>query len=146
MKVTVTQLCPTLVIPWTVAHQAPLPMEFSRQDIGMGNHSLLQGIFLTQGSNQGLLHCKQILYCLSPQGSSRLQMAVSSSSLMVWPKKRVYQIFILQSQSSIFSWILFILLVSLTHFSSKIKQMLHKMSFAFFISPFLTHIYRTGQG
>ena len=122
--------------PWTVAHQAPLPMEFSRQDTGMSSHSLLQGIFLTQGSNQGLLHCKQILYYLSPQGSSRLEMVVSSSSPMVWPKKRVYQIFILQLQSSIFSWILFILLVSLTHFSSKIKQMLHKMSFSFFISPF----------
>ena len=31
---------------------------------------LLQGIFLTQGSNPGLLHCRQILYHLSHQGSS----------------------------------------------------------------------------
>ena len=29
------------------------------------NHSLLQGIFPTQGSNPGLLHCRQILYQLS---------------------------------------------------------------------------------
>ena len=35
----------------------------------MGCHSLLQGIFLTQGSNLGLLHCRQILYPLSHQGS-----------------------------------------------------------------------------
>ena len=28
----------------------------------MGSHSVLQGIFLTQGSNLGLLHCRQILY------------------------------------------------------------------------------------
>ena len=28
-------------------------------------HSLLQEIFLTQGSNLGLLHCRQILYHLS---------------------------------------------------------------------------------
>ena len=28
----------------------------------MGNHFFLQGIFLTQGSNTGLLHCRQILY------------------------------------------------------------------------------------
>ena len=34
----------------------------------MGSHSLLQGIFLTQGSNPCLLHCRQILYCLSHQG------------------------------------------------------------------------------
>jgi len=32
-------------------------------------HSLLQGIFLTQGSNSGLLHCRRILYHLSHQGS-----------------------------------------------------------------------------
>ena len=31
--------------------------------------SLLQGIFTTQGLNPGLLHCRQILYHLSPQGS-----------------------------------------------------------------------------
>ena len=32
-------------------------------------HILLQGIFLTQGSKPGLLHCRQILYYLSHQGS-----------------------------------------------------------------------------
>ena len=31
--------------------------------------SLLRGIFPTQGSNPGLPHCRQILYCLSHQGS-----------------------------------------------------------------------------
>ena len=35
----------------------------------MGGHFLLQGIFLTQGLNPGLLHCRQILYHLSSQGS-----------------------------------------------------------------------------
>ena len=34
-----------------------------------GVHSLLQGILPTQGSNPGLLHCRQILYCLSHQES-----------------------------------------------------------------------------
>ena len=38
---------------------------------GVGNLSLLQGIFLTQESNWGLLHCRRILYQLSYQGSSR---------------------------------------------------------------------------
>ena len=38
-------------IPWTAAHQAPLSMGFSRQEAGVGCHFLLQGIFLTQGSN-----------------------------------------------------------------------------------------------
>ena len=35
----------------------------------VGSHSLLQRIFLSQGSNPGLLYCRQILYCLSHQGA-----------------------------------------------------------------------------
>ena len=35
----------------------------------MGSHFLLQGIFPIQGLNPGLLHCRQILYHLSHQGS-----------------------------------------------------------------------------
>ena len=37
----------------------------------MGCHFLLQSIFPTQGSNSGLLHCRQTLYRLSHQGSPR---------------------------------------------------------------------------
>ena len=55
--------------PWTVAHQAPLSMGFTREEYWNGLHSLLQGIFLTQGSNLDFLHCRQILYHLSHQGS-----------------------------------------------------------------------------
>ena len=49
------------VTPWTVAQQAPLPMGFSRQEYWKRLPFLLQGIFLTQGSNPGLLHCRKIL-------------------------------------------------------------------------------------
>ena len=42
------------------------------QNAGMGSLSLLLGIFPTQGSNPGLPHCKQILYHLSHQGSTRI--------------------------------------------------------------------------
>ena len=35
------------------------------KNTGVGGHSLLQRIFLTQGSNPGLLHCRRILYHLS---------------------------------------------------------------------------------
>ena len=55
----VTKLCPTLVTPWTVAHQVPLSMGFPRQEYCSGYcHSLLQGVFLTQGLNLDLLHCR----------------------------------------------------------------------------------------
>ena len=54
------------VTPWTVAHQDPLSMGFfSGKNTGVGCHFFLQGIFPTQGSNSGLLHCRWILYLLS---------------------------------------------------------------------------------
>ena len=39
------------------------------KNTGVGSHSLLRGIFLTQGLNPGLLHCRKILYHLRHQGS-----------------------------------------------------------------------------
>ena len=38
----------------------------------MGSLSLLQGVFPTQGSNPGLLHCRRILYQLCYEGSKKL--------------------------------------------------------------------------
>ena len=45
------------------------PWNSPGQNTGVGSLSLLQGIFPTQGLNPGLLHCRWILYQLSPQGS-----------------------------------------------------------------------------
>ena len=42
------------------------------QNTGVISLSLLQWIFSTQGLNPGLLHCRQILYQLSHQGSPRI--------------------------------------------------------------------------
>ena len=56
-------------IPWTQARLAPLPWNSPGKNTGVGCPFLLQGIFLTQGSNLGLLHCRQILYHLGHQGS-----------------------------------------------------------------------------
>ena len=39
------------------------------KDTGVDCHSLLLGIILTQGLNPSFLHCRQILYLLSHQGS-----------------------------------------------------------------------------
>ena len=55
------------------------------QNTRVGSLSLLQGNFPTQGSNPGLLHCRQILYHLSHKGSPIIPMLVhlifSQSSL-----------------------------------------------------------------
>ena len=48
------------------------PWNSPGQNTGVGSLSLLQGLLPTQGSNQGLLHCRQLLYHLSHQGSPRI--------------------------------------------------------------------------
>ena len=59
------KLCQILfATPQTVTHQAPLSLEFSKQEYWIGWSSPSPGIFPTQGSNPGLLHCRQILYYL----------------------------------------------------------------------------------
>ena len=47
-------------------------------------HFLLQGIFPTQGSNPGLLHCRQILHCLSHQGSHRISYSKTFLTTTLW--------------------------------------------------------------
>ena len=68
LKVKISQSCPTLCNSMDYAAHGILQARI----LGMGSLSLLQGIFLTQGSNPGLPHCRQILYQLSPQGSPRI--------------------------------------------------------------------------
>ena len=69
-EVKVTQSCPTLLRPHGlyIACQSPPSMQFSRQEYWHGSHFLLRGIFSTQESNLGLLHCRHTLYCLHHQG------------------------------------------------------------------------------
>ena len=55
--------------PWTVAHQAPPSMGFSRQEHWSGLPFPSPGDLPTQGSNSGLPHCRQTHYHLSHRGS-----------------------------------------------------------------------------
>ena len=52
------------------------PWDYRDKNSGVNCHFLLQGVFLTQGLNPGLLHCRQILYCMSHQGSPSSHMGV----------------------------------------------------------------------
>ena len=58
-------VCLTLWNPMDYSCRLFYAWDSPGKNTGVGSHSLLQGIFLTQGSNLGLLHCRQILYCLS---------------------------------------------------------------------------------
>ena len=71
--------------PWTI-QSCTSP----GQNTGVGSLSLLQGIFPTQGSNSGLLHCRQILHQPSHQGSPRVLewVAYPFSSRSSWPRNQ----------------------------------------------------------
>ena len=69
-EVLVAQSCPTLCDPMDCSPAGSSVLGiFPGKNIGVGSHFLLQGIFPTQGSNPGLLHCRQILHCLIYEGS-----------------------------------------------------------------------------
>ena len=74
VNVKVTQFCPTSLGP----HELSCPWNSPGQNTGVGSLSILQGIFLTQGWNPGLPSRRQILYCLSHQGSSMLLLLLPS--------------------------------------------------------------------
>ena len=70
-KVLVTQSRPILWDPMDRSPSGSSVHGISQARIlEWGAISSSRGIFLTQGLNPGLLHCRQILFCLSHQGSS----------------------------------------------------------------------------
>ena len=79
VEVKVAQSCLT-VSPWASLGQ----------NTGVGSLSPLQGIFPTQASNPGLLHCRQILYQLSHKGSPRILewIAYPFSRGSSWPRNQ----------------------------------------------------------
>ena len=60
--------------------------DFPGKNTGVGCHFLLQEIFLTQGLNPGLLHCRQMLYHLSCQESPKMKKlyVVSKNKIGSW--------------------------------------------------------------
>ena len=71
----IAQSCPTLCdpmdysLPGFSVHGIFYSWDFPGKCTRVGCHFLLQGIFPSQGSNSGLLHCRETLYPLSQRGS-----------------------------------------------------------------------------
>ena len=80
VKVLVSQSCLTLCFSMIVARQAPLSMELSRQAYKSGLPYLPQAIFPIQRLNLSLLHCRQILYHLSHNNSSKNKISPTTFS------------------------------------------------------------------
>ena len=60
---------------------------------GVGCHFLLQGIFPKQGSNLGVVHARQILYCLTQQGSP---LSICAKSLVVSDSLQPYGLYLVR--------------------------------------------------
>ena len=78
-----------------------LPSELPRKPVntGVGGLSLLQGIFLTQKLNWGLLHYRWILYQLSHQGKSiihskndQMNKSINSEKQKLWSRSSDYAV------------------------------------------------------
>ena len=72
MRTGIEEESPYFATPWLQPTRLLCPWDFPGKGTGVGRHFLLQGIFPTQGSNPGLLHCRQILYWLSYKRSPYL--------------------------------------------------------------------------
>ena len=71
------------------------PWDSPGKNTGVGCHALLEGIFLTQGLNPGLRHCRQILYHLSHQGSPIQREAAFTCNIdLTGPSCRTEKVFL----------------------------------------------------
>ena len=79
------------------------------KNTGVGSLPLLQGNFPTQESNWGLLHCRQILYQLSYQGSPYVNNAAIQyvSYYLCYAGSRIDAIFIIPCKQLQITWFLF---------------------------------------
>ena len=90
--VLVPQACPTL---WDSMDCSPpgssVHGDSLGKNTGVGCHALPQGIFPTQGLNPDLPNCRQILNCLSHQGSPRILewAAYPFSRGSSWPRNQI---------------------------------------------------------
>ena len=90
VKMLVAQLCLVLCNPMDCSPLGSSLWNSPGKNTGVGCHSLLRGIFPTQGSNPHLPYCRWILYQLSHNGSPRTLewVAYPFSSGSSWPRNR----------------------------------------------------------
>ena len=108
MVSSVGQLCPTLCDPTRLL----CPWDSPGKNTGVGRHSLPSpGIFPTQGSNPGLLHCRSTLHTLSHRGSLILYNRFSLIIYFIHSINNVYMsmpIFHLPFPVGIYTFVLYI--------------------------------------
>ena len=74
--------------PTLQADCLPAEPQGKPKNTGVGSLSFLQWIFPTQELNWGLLHCKQLLYQMSYQGSSPMFIAALFTITKIWKQPK----------------------------------------------------------
>ena len=69
--------------PWTIA-KLLCSWDFPDKNSGVGCHFLLQGIFLTQGSNPSLLHCRKVIFFTATNFFLSCLKVMSTTRNVVW--------------------------------------------------------------
>ena len=77
-------------VPWTVACQAPLSMEFSRQEYWSGLSFPFPGDLPDPGIEPGSPAFQAVLYCLSHQGNPILDQVDFKTKSVIKYKERLY--------------------------------------------------------
>ena len=97
----VTQSCATPRSHGLLPARLLCPWDSPGENTGVGSLSLLQGIFPTQGSHPSLLHCRQILYHLSHQGSllQRIFSTQESNQGFLHCRKIIYRLSYLKAHN-----------------------------------------------
>ena len=86
----VAQFCLTLCDTMDCSPQSSsVHRDSPGKNTGVGCHALLQGIFPTQGSNPGLLHCRRTLYWLSQKESPRILEWIPIPSPGIFPTQEL---------------------------------------------------------
>ena len=80
------QSCPTLRSYGTQLTRLPCPWDSPGKNTQVGCHALLQGIFLSQGLNSRLRHCRQILYTTLTSNMSHSCIPLSLTVPPAWNK------------------------------------------------------------
>ena len=88
LKISLSSESPSVISDSLWPHGVYSPRNSPGQNTRVGRLFLLQGLFQTQGLNPGLLHCRQILYQLSYQGSPTVLewAAYPFSRASSWPR------------------------------------------------------------
>ena len=96
------------------------PWNSPGKNTGVGCHFLLQGIFLTQGSNPGLLHCRKMLFPRTHKGSPRCLETMSVMKIVSFQLPSGLWITLWRHIKCISSWV---------HFHMALKKVVILLSF-----------------